>query len=529
MASDREVDLQIDGGARVLRFAVDGSGRQLALIDAGEDTADNTFHRRRRRLISILIESGRQAATIVEGAGAPFRCLVAALPRRLRGAAVRLAEFRSALAGVLCDMREAAREGGGGDETAADAAWFDAVGSRALLPFEPLPPIGGEAAERSFWCEDSDDVVVAWARAALLGADPLVPGLEGRPADRLPLDAGLHIRLLGRSSSGSVATELVRLRLELCGGGSGAGSHCVSRPAFVAILYWTPQMLAALRSADGATCVGLAANLRVEWPGASHANEEVPGPAEPRLLVDAFRFRADKEGLFRFRRTPAAATASVMYVDSCELDALRLLVHSGHCRDAATAAAAASVSAPLDAGLLADGHSHSLRWQLVQSITAGGALRRAAWSAAHLVAHGAEVGAMAQEGLRVRAAEASASAEPSSVLFGPGTITASFATRDYSNLHSSSESPSEGRSGDREGLVAPLAPEEPRFFLPSARPPAPSARLPFLRKEVSEALQRELGLLEDGGAARQRRKEEVRERVVAHALLKSRVTLAILQ
>jgi hypothetical protein len=670
---------------RVLRFAVDATGRQLALLDVPDDAPSSTPGpasappaRRRRRLVSVLVEANRRAVTVVEGGvGAPTRGLAATLPLRLRAARERLAAFRWALSSALFALRAGDGVDGRGSLAGGDdgAQWFDAVLTAALLP-EPAAGAGAGAegadaasaadasrfggevfgglsglgdsgsgngnggggggsgsSASSFlrssssaasaaggepppiparapldWAPDSSAVVAAWARAASLGADPLVPELEARPRDRLPLD--LEQRLYeealaaccagggscpggagGSAASAASTTALASARsdalaraarlLEEAGAGTAAlrsvrGSRVP--PSFRPLLSWSPQHLACLRSPGGAGCVGFAANLRVEWPALDLAAGAPLRPLPPRLLVDSYTFRCGEGGAFAFRRAPgasagaAAAAAGVPGADASEAAALRLLACSGHVAGGLAAASrAATAAAPLDEALYGQGGWHALPWHLVLGLSAGGALRRAAWCAAFLERDGPAAAAQAEEalfegaaaggGLVAAAAAAAATAAAVAAAAAASVAVAEAEAGDNSGAASGAETEAgvsmcaagdesgevprkecaaaninnDGNAG-RHGLLGASLAEEARFFQVPARGPsaaaaaagAPLTALQRLRQAPSAAslrLARELGLCESEDAAQRRWREGERERRVAHALLRSRLLL----
>jgi hypothetical protein len=449
----------------LIRYAIDAAGRQLALI-----SVDLSENKGRNELtdVSILIEANLLAVTYSFGLSPPQRALSTVLPRRLRSAFSLLSTFRAGLLSATQDVLNAAKresqseaaleydsidqlmvsdsEQAGTFSSSLSLSFFRGKGnfspcsleevlSSALLPLpsstsslssfsrdntvtnnnnkSTLHPedkilVSGEPLN---WSDDAEMIVSTWARAAALGADPLIPGLRGRA-----LDKSRFFELQSTSSSNqsiaqkSISPSSITSKLSSSSSsfvGEGDLSEIAmnsSRPStFHSILYWTPQSFTILTGKDSGdvACYGIASNVRVERIAR-------PPNTEKGLFIDAYRFRCDAQGYFSFQCDKNINTKKSSEDNSnnsnkeglennkddkkstsrVESLALGMLLHSGHIDTAETAARALSKSSSLDAGLVADGRVFGVHSKDVQSVNAGGSLFLAANVSAHLSKNG---------------------------------------------------------------------------------------------------------------------------------------------
>ena len=101
----------------LLRYAIDATGRQLALI-----SVDVPEIKGRSELtdVSILVEANLSAVTYSIGLSPPQRALSSVLPRRLRSAFSLLATFRAGLLSATQDVLDAAKESQAAAKARAD-------------------------------------------------------------------------------------------------------------------------------------------------------------------------------------------------------------------------------------------------------------------------------------------------------------------------------------------------------------------------------------------------------------------------
>jgi hypothetical protein len=157
------------------------------------------------------------------------------------------------------------------------------------------------------WSDDAELIVSTFARAAALGADPLVPGLRGRAMDKSRFEMTNYSIVANQSRAQKSTT--VSLTSRLPSSSSSSSSSLVgdgdfsqiamnsSRPTtFSAILYWTPQSFTVLTGRDtgDVACYGIASNLRIERTAR-------PPSTDKSLFIDAYRFRCDERGFFSFQ------------------------------------------------------------------------------------------------------------------------------------------------------------------------------------------------------------------------------------